>query len=175
MTDQEAIWLSEYLKDFNATGAAERAGYKWPNKQGPAKKAKFADEIKAIVDERLMSADEALVRLSEMGRGDLADFNDVLKTGHLEKSDKSFLIKKIKTQRRFIVGADDAGIEEVRTEIELHDAQAAIDKILKIHGKGESDQPQKVVNYTADEWKAEQKRRRQEAAEIKDKFSDVSD
>lgn len=135
MTDQEAIWLSEYLKDFNATGAAERAGYKWPNKQGPAKKAKFADEIKAIVDERLMSADEALVRLSEMGRGDLADFNDVLKTGHLEKSDKSFLIKKIKTQRRFIAGNDDAGIEEIRTEIELNDPQAALRDILKIHGK----------------------------------------
>lgn len=135
MTDKEAIWLSEYLTYWNATKAAETAGYAWPRRQGAEKKAKFATEIKAIVDERLMSADEAMVRLSEMGRGDLADFNEVIKTGHLEKSDKSFLIKKIKMTRRFIAGADGAGIEEVRTEIELNDPQAAIRDILKIHGK----------------------------------------
>lgn len=33
--------------------------------------------------------------------------------------------------------------------------------------------PQKVINYTADEWKAEQERRRQEAAETMSKFEDA--
>ena len=43
---QEEDWLNEYFQCWNATEAARRVGYKWPNKVGPAKKQKFADEVR---------------------------------------------------------------------------------------------------------------------------------
>lgn len=170
MTEQEAIWLSEYLKCWDATEAARLAEYKWPNKQGPAKKKKFAAEIKAVVDEKLMSADEAMYRFSMMARGDLADFSDAIKDGKLEKSNKSFLIKKLKTTKRLLQD----GSTVTSTEIEIYNAQDALDRILKINDKAQ-DQPQKVVNYTADEWRLEVERRRQEAADTMTQFEDAQD
>lgn len=35
LTPKQAAFVAEYLVDLNATAAAERAGYKNPNKQGP--------------------------------------------------------------------------------------------------------------------------------------------
>jgi phage terminase small subunit len=36
LTAKQQRFVDEYLKDLNATAAAERAAYKHPNKQGPA-------------------------------------------------------------------------------------------------------------------------------------------
>lgn len=69
MTEKERIWLNEYLKCWNATEAARRAGYKSPEKQGWQKKEKFADEIKKRVNDIAMSAEERLITLSEIARG----------------------------------------------------------------------------------------------------------
>lgn len=69
-TKQEK-WLAEYLSCWDATEAARRAEYKWPNKQGPALKQQLAAEIQAHIDEKMMSADEALLHITEIARGEL--------------------------------------------------------------------------------------------------------
>lgn len=59
----------------------------------------------------------------------------------------------------------------------LSGVQWCIERRCKLLGLDEPERrpndPQKVINYTADEWIAEQKRRRQEAAETMSKFEDA--
>jgi hypothetical protein len=90
-----------------------------------------------------MSADEALLLLSDMARGDLADIMEITSiSGDLDllkakESGKSKLIKKFK-QRTIIhqgKSESDEDREVHNLEVELYDAQAALDKILKVHGK----------------------------------------
>lgn len=74
MTRKQRKWLAEYLKCWNATEAARRAGYKWPNKIGPANLAKLAPQIRERLDEAAMTADEALARLAERARFDVSPY-----------------------------------------------------------------------------------------------------
>jgi hypothetical protein len=76
LTDRQRVWIAEYLKCWNATEAARRAGYKDPSQAGYENKIK--QEIREIINERLankaMSADEVLARLSEQATADMGDF-----------------------------------------------------------------------------------------------------
>lgn len=74
MTRKQRKWLAEYLRCWNATEAARRAGYKWPNKSGPANLTKFRAQIRERLDEAAMSADETLARLAERARFDLSPY-----------------------------------------------------------------------------------------------------
>jgi hypothetical protein len=77
-----------------------------------------------------MSKEEVVKRLSDMGRADMADFADVRDPSDLKEIAKSPLIKKfIVTERR-----NKDGIETVKTTIELHDAQSALEKLARHHG-----------------------------------------
>lgn len=127
MTPKETVWYNEYFICFNATEAARRADFKWPNKAGPRLKKKFEKEIKAHLEEMTMTADEALYHLSLQARANIgeyvsADGLDIvrMKADGLEPVIKS--AKRVKTQY------DD------RLEVEIYDKQSALDKILRAHG-----------------------------------------
>lgn len=75
-TLKEQKWLVEYLKCWNETEAARRAGYKWPNKVGSQKRKKFDAEIKACLRKDAMDADEVVARLAWQARADIGDFVD---------------------------------------------------------------------------------------------------
>lgn len=124
---KEQVWLSEYFTCFNATEAARRAGYKWPGRQGAEKKAKFAAEIQARLDELTMTADEALYHLSMIARADIGDYvvDSGLDVERMKADGLGFLIKGAK---RMVTQFDD------RLEIEIHDRLSAIDKILRAQG-----------------------------------------
>jgi len=139
---KEQVWLEEYFRCWNATEAARRAGYKWPNKQGPAKKEKLADLIAKEVEHRAMSANEVLLRLAEQARGDIAD---ALKIDHglvmvdvekLKELGLTHLIKKFKHTK------------QGGTEIEFYDAQAALFHLSKLHGLVGADNVNVNVNIT---------------------------
>jgi hypothetical protein len=88
-------------------------------------------EIEARLAEMKMSADEALIRLTEQARADMADFlrfEDGIKTPFLdlESANKKGLMRLVKKFKYNAAGYP---------EIELHDSQAAILNVLKIHGK----------------------------------------
>ena len=80
--------------------------------------------------QRHMSEAEVMARLADMGRADMADFTDVRQPEDLKEIKQSPLVKKfIVTERK---SGDDTEI--VKTTIELHDAQAALEKLARHHG-----------------------------------------
>jgi len=96
---KEKVWLEEYLQCWNATEAARRAGYKWPRRLGSRKLAKFEDEIQERIDELAMSADEALLRLAQIARGEYAEY--ITEDGQIDivglvRDNKAHLIQKIR-------------------------------------------------------------------------------
>lgn len=118
-TRKEQVWLEEYLKCWNATEAARRAGYKWPNKMGPRKLIEFGDEINQRLREKAMAADEVLARLAAQARGNIMDFIDTEVVGgkpDLNKAEERGLLHLVKT-----IAWTKQGVR-----LELYDAQAAL-------------------------------------------------
>lgn len=124
---KEKAWLEEYFVDFNATAAARRVGYKSPNVRGPEKKTKFAEEIKARLDEKVMTADEALAELSDMARLDLSPYVYyargliLVDTDELKAAGLGPMIKGVKNTRD-------------GPQVEFYDKQRALEMIAKHHG-----------------------------------------
>lgn len=138
-------FVIEYCIDWNATAAAQRAGY-------PAKSARqqgsnlLADErVQAAITKHMdvyaMSASEAIAKLADWGRGSIQRFLKVDEQGglsinllHIEATGNLHLIKKLKqTKTSYMVG--DMERVDVKTEVELYDAKDAVHKILQIHGR----------------------------------------
>jgi|GEM_PF-1334116 len=166
LTDKQKRFVEEYCIDYNATRSAISAGYskKTASEQGYQllQKTSVQDAIKKRMDELSMSAEEAVKRLADMGRGSFESFMEVQQDGTLKidlsnpEARKQFhLIKKIK--QKDVVRKSHSGDDEVVTdrvfEIELHDSKDAIDKILKVWGKYA---PEKLdVNMKTAEWDPE--------------------
>lgn len=125
LTKKRRAWLEEYLHCWNATEAARRVDYKHPNTQGPRLllDVGIQAEIQQRLDELKMSADEVLIRLSEMGRADISEFiNNYGGIDWGKVRDKGYLVKKVRHNKG------------KNSEIELHDAQSALALIGKHHG-----------------------------------------
>jgi len=120
-TRKRKVFLEEYLKCWNATEAARRAGYKHPNVQGPTlvNLSIIKDEIDKRMREKAMDANEVLARLAAQARGDIADFLNTEVPGgilDLEKAEElglTHLIKNITWTKQGV-------------RVELYDAQAAL-------------------------------------------------
>jgi phage terminase small subunit len=148
MNTKQTVFVNEYLKCWNSSEAARRAGYNGKaNVIGPRLLADVSikAEIDARIAELIMSADEALILLSEQARGSLGDFGGVQVLADLEGHPKARLVKALTSD----VYEDKAGKVHYKARIELHDAQSAILNVLKIHGKfvspGESDDKPFIV------------------------------
>ena len=147
MRAQYEAFINEYLKDFNATQAAIRAGYsaKTAYSQGARllKNVEISEAIRARLDELQMSADEALKRLADIARGDMVDLMDVTSVGwsldmqKAKERGKTGLIKKVKQTTITKIGRKQDDDDEERTflEVELYSAFDAVKEILKVHGK----------------------------------------
>jgi phage terminase small subunit len=100
-------------------------------------------DIRAEIDrrfsEQVMDSSEVLKRLSDMARANLLPFIRITSEGftyfdfsHPEAKNYFHLIKKIKTKRTRRIegrGKDAEEWEDEWVEVELHDAQAALEKI----------------------------------------------
>ena len=157
MRNRQRVFIDEYLKDFNATQAAIRAGYsvKTARQIGSQNLSKL--DIKAEIEQRLaevhMSADEALKLLADIARGDMGEIMDVYSTGfnldmqRAKERGLTRLIKKVKqrTVTHIAKSESDEDREVVDLEVELYPADAALDKVLRVHGKykdlGSKDNP----------------------------------
>lgn len=121
---------------MNATEAARRAGYSERSIRSIASenltKPDIQEEIDRRLKERQLSANEVLARLSDMASADMRDFikffdvgNDrivpMVDLGKALAEGKTHLIKKVKYNAQ-------GGLE-----IELHDSQAALEKIGRYH------------------------------------------
>lgn len=148
MTNRQRVFIEEYLRCWNATEAALRAGYSERTAYSIGQENLKKPEIAAVIEFRLaekhLSSDEALSLLADMARGDLGEFMDVTPSGFVldllndDGSRKNTrLIRKIKQKvTTFLAKKEsDEDREIIETEIELYDAQAAIDKVLRVAGK----------------------------------------
>jgi len=127
------VFIAEYLKDFNGSAAARRAGYKGRPDVIASRllgDVRIDTEIKRQIAERAMGADEVLQRLADMARGDLGDAITSFPLGRrsislvdwqkLVDAGKTHLVKKFKTTKDGV-------------EIELHDPQRALELLGKHH------------------------------------------
>ena len=77
LTDKQRVFVEEYLRCWNATEAARRAGYSERWLHTNASKLLQDTRIQELIKERLtdvtMSADEVLQRLAQKARGDDRD------------------------------------------------------------------------------------------------------
>lgn len=111
------------MKCWNATEAARRAEYKWPRRIGTRLLDKFQGEIQERINELVMSADESLVRMSEIARGVWAEYiqaDSSVDMAALVRDGKAHLIKAIKPTK-------------YGSTIEFCDMQKAIEMIGRAH------------------------------------------
>lgn len=136
MRNKQKVFIQEYVKDFNATQAALRAGYSpktaYSIGHENLTKPDIAAAIKARLDESAMSADEVLHRLAEHARGDMGEFLDLNQPGALEKARQKGLTRLIKKIDLSAVKDDEPSVRVMK--IELYDAQAALALLGKRHG-----------------------------------------
>ncbi|MCZ2077888.1 MAG: terminase small subunit [Bryobacterales bacterium] len=144
LTDKQRAFVHAYCANgFNGVRAAKAAGYSGSytvlrvvaseNLSKPYIRAEIDKHFKALT----MGADEVLIRLSEIARGDFADLTD--KDGNFDfktarRRGKSFLIKEQEITEKFIPqdGGDDILIRT--TKIKLHDPLSALNLLSKYHG-----------------------------------------
>ena len=128
LTNKRRAFIGEYLRTFNATAAAIAAGYSEKTAYSIGWEILRIPEVVAEIDrqlsERIMSANEALARLTEQGRGAHTEYISVegrVDIAGLKAAGLGHLIKGTKETQYGLV-------------IEFYDAQSAIDKILRAHG-----------------------------------------
>lgn len=139
-----------FLCHFNGTEAYMRV-YK-PKSGRNTARANAADllanpNISAAIETRLsevhMSANEALELLANQARGDIGEIMEATTFGYnldMKKAKETGftkLFKKVKQKTVTIMGkGEDSEDTEIHTlEVEIYDAQAAIEKILRVHDK----------------------------------------
>lgn len=124
LNDKRRVFVEEYLATWNATEAARRAGYAFPNVEGARLLVNdsIAQEIKQRIADKAMTADEVLVRLAEQARAEQSAYltERGIDLAALIRSGKGHLVKGIKETK---YGRD----------IEFYDAQAALVHIGKHH------------------------------------------
>ena len=129
LNNKRLVFTKEYLKDFNATQAAIRAGYSPKTAYSQGQRLLKNVEIKEVLAERLdeltMSAEEVLVRLGEQARSSIADVIEPTgKRTFLLDTDKiaehGHLIKRIYHTKHGV-------------GIELYNSQRALELIGKKH------------------------------------------
>lgn len=144
VTTQQQVFINEYLKVFNATEAAKRAGYSDKTAYSSGQRLLKVVEIKSVIDARIaeihMSADEALKLQADIGRGDIGDLidnNGLLDLRVAREKGMTKLLRKIKQKTITHIGKTDADGDTEITEIEfeMYSAQEAQRDILKMHGK----------------------------------------
>lgn len=131
LSPKHQVFVDEYLICWNSSQAARLAGYNGKsNVIGPRLLANVSikEEITRRLKEKHLTADMVLARLSEMATSNLADFASIRTSEDLEANrDKAYLAKKFK--RKITRYDSDPGKEYEEIELELYDAQSALEKI----------------------------------------------
>ena len=136
LTGKQRAFVIEYVKDFNATQSAIRAGYskKTAKQMGYENLTKpyLMEAIDAFLDENAMKAKEVVQHLTAIARGNIGDLVNELGDPDFEKAaseGRTNLIQTIKTKT--VTTKDDAVIETV--EFKLYDRLKALDMLAKYH------------------------------------------
>lgn len=142
---KQLAFCREYVKDFNGTQAAKRAGYGNNNDSLAViacrllRIVKIKEEIAELLRLKCMSTNEALMRLAEQARGAHSRYlgpDGKVDFEKLVRNDCAHLVKKLKYKDGQLV------------DIEFYDAQAALEKILRAGGAYKDKGDATVINLT---------------------------
>lgn len=148
---EQAFVDAYFANNMNATRAwmttHPRASYESSRREGSRMltNVDVRGEISHRLDEMAMPASEAVARMSAIARAEHFPFIRIASDGFVffnfsdpQARQYMYLIKKIKTKRERRIEGQGESAEEWEgewVEVELYDAKAALDTILKIHGK----------------------------------------
>lgn len=193
LTELQQKFVNAYLGEanYNATLACRLAGYTGSDNslavQGydNLRLPKIAEIIELRLTESAMTADENLKHIGELARGNIPAAFFLKRKTVTQKDDNG---NEIETTRVDVDWdrAEQYGhlIREISftangPKIILHDRLKALELIGKHYGHFEpgSIEPQSVIQYTPEQWKAEQEDRRRAAQDTLDLFEadDVED
>jgi phage terminase small subunit len=126
LTKKRRAFVEEYLRCWNATEAARRAGYSDRTARSQGQRlltyVDIQDLVKARLAEKAMSADEVLTRLASMARAEYTDYlreDGTVDLDAMLKDGKGHLIKGTKWDR------------QGNLVVEFYDAHAALVDIGK--------------------------------------------
>jgi len=126
LSPKRRMFIESYLQCWNGTVAARAAGYAHPGSQAHRllKNVELQAAIEARIAEKVMSADEVLVRLSQIARGEWRDY--------LEKDGATDFARLIEDGKAHLVKA----VKDTTwgKTVEFCDMQAALVQIGKTYG-----------------------------------------
>jgi phage terminase small subunit len=138
LTDKQEMFVNEYLKCFNATKAAKKAGYSEKTAGAIGSENLAKPEIASRIRERMQAAamdtNEVLYHLAQIARGDMDDVLDDHGTIDLFKArdaGKTNLIKRVKTKSITTADKDGEGSDIFESETEAYDRMRALELIGK--------------------------------------------
>ncbi len=135
LTAKQFAFVEHYLMCWNASEAARRAGYSERSAYSIGHENLKKPEIMALIDAQAetmkVSANEVLLRIAAIARGDMADFLDVDIDGRVQ-------IDWLKAKRNHALGLVKS-VKITPTEwgkavhFELYDKQGALNTLAKVH------------------------------------------
>lgn len=135
LTAKEQAWAEAYLLTLSKAEAARRAKYKGDNAQLAVigwqnyRKLHIQAYLKKRLAEMTMPAEEVLRRLTDMASSNISDFANIRDEKDLSETEQGHVIKKFKR----IFTRSQIGNEIETIELELYDAQAALEKLGRYH------------------------------------------
>lgn len=137
LTIKQRLFVDHYIVCMNGAEAARQAGYSGDSAQLAVMASQNLrnPNITRTIDRRLsqfaMSANEVLIHLTDIARGDMADALNAqggIDALEARARGKSHLIKRIRTRT---ITTDDQEIHE--TEVEMYDRLDALKTLAKFH------------------------------------------
>ena len=163
MSPRQRLFVLEYLKDFNATQAYMRAGYKskgeaaWTNASRLLNSDKIQSVLRGILKEIIDSKQiEAEYRVRnevmEIALADISEFVDVsgnrLYVKNFDEIGSTRPIKSVREKRTTRTTKNGDVVEHVDLEFTMHDKLRALEsaiKILEIVKEGDPGEPKKMI------------------------------
>lgn len=141
LSKREFLFVDFYLADpqGNGTEAARKAGFTgtdeslWTTASRLLRRAKVQVEIRRRLGKHIASSEEVLETLTKHARADLTDVLTPTGEFSFKAARNKRILKKLKVKTRYEKDADGNLQPVVEHEFEIHDPQAALDKLGKFH------------------------------------------
>ncbi len=139
LTGKQRAFVIEYVKDFNATQAAIRAGYSKKTAyiigHENLRKPNITEAIDLFMQENAMKAEEVVQHLTAIARGNIGDLVSELGDPDFKKATqegRTNLIHTIKT-KTVTITKNDVTTDIETVEFKLYDRLKALDLLAKYH------------------------------------------
>lgn len=134
LTDKQRAFVEHYLVSWNASDAARQAGYAQAHSQGPRllENVGVQAEIQSRFAALKMTADEVVTRLTEHARADIREVFTIEQDEDGTEHADLDLVRLMRSSASRLVKS--VTYTKYGPKVELHDAQAALVDIGKIHG-----------------------------------------